>query len=111
VTLSNGSLTILNGYRPNYSNVTAISLSPTSNQYGTHYNITNAGFSGITFPNITNGSSIIESNAYFVFRNNTGTYLSVCNTYTGISGPATMTIPPSNSVTVLAGGGTSWVLF
>jgi hypothetical protein len=106
-----GGLTILNGYRPTYVLVTASNLTLTSNAYGTHYNITNSAFAAITYPNITNAYSGIESNAYFVFRNNTGTYLSVANTFVGISGPSTMTIPPANSVTVLAGAGTSWVLF
>jgi hypothetical protein len=112
----NGGVTIRNGYRPLYSNVsTGTSLSISANTYGTHYNITTSALTAITLPTITWAS---DSNAYWVFRNNTGTYLSITFTYTsaGTTAPTNpVTIPPSNSVTMMLtypGGTTSnYVLF
>jgi hypothetical protein len=112
----NGGVTIRNGFRPLYSNVSAgTSLSVSTNTYGTHYNITTSALSAITLPAITWAS---DSNAYWVFRNNTGTYLSITFTYTsaGTTAPTNpVTIPPANSVTVMLtypGGATSnYVLF
>jgi hypothetical protein len=97
----NGGVTIRNGYRPLYSNVTTSSLTVASTSYGTHYNITTSLLSAITLPAVV-GSS--DSNAYWVFRNNSGTYLSVTFTYTtaGTTFPANpVTIPPANSVTMM----------
>jgi hypothetical protein len=112
----NGGVTIRNGYRPLYSNVSSgTSLTVGSNVYGTHFNITTSGLTAITLPTIVWAS---DSNAYWVFRNNTGTYLSITFTYTsaGTTAPTNpVTIPPANSVTVLLsypGGTTSnYVLF
>jgi hypothetical protein len=112
----NGGVTIRNGYRPLYSNVsTGTSLSISANTYGTHYNITTTALTAITLPTITWAS---DSNAYWVFRNNTGTYLSITFTYTsaGTTAPTNpVTIPPANSVTMMLtypGGTTSnYVLF
>ena len=112
----NGGVTIRNGYRPLYSNVsTGSSLSISANTYGTHYSITTSALTAITLPAITWAS---DSNAYWVFRNNTGTYLSITFTYTsaGTTAPTNpVTIPPANSVTMLMsypGGTTSnYVLF
>jgi hypothetical protein len=112
----NGGVTIRNGYRPLYSNVsTGSSLSISANTYGTHYSITTSALTAITLPTITWAS---DSNAYWVFRNNTGTYLSITFTYTsaGTTAPTNpVTIPPANSVTMLMsypGGTTSnYVLF
>ena len=106
-----GGLTLSNGYRPLYSNVTATSLNPVTTTYGTHYYITNAAFSAITIPvpNVTN-----DLNAYWVFRNATGTYLSITYTWPTIAlvapSPATnvLTIPPANTIAVMfvyTGGG------
>jgi len=112
-----GGLTILNGFRPTYAAVTGSNLTSattpaiTSNSYGTHYNITNSAFNAITIPILANSYGVVESNAYFVFRNNTGSYLVVGISYSSLSGPASVTIPPSNSVTLMAGAGTAWVLF
>jgi hypothetical protein len=98
----NGGVTIRNGYRPLYSNVSSgTSLTVAANSYGTHFNITTSGITAIALPTIVWAS---DSNAYWVFRNNTGTYLSITFTYTsaGNSAPTNpVTIPPANSVTML----------
>jgi photosystem II stability/assembly factor-like uncharacterized protein len=111
----NGGVTIRNGYRPLYSNVVTTPLTVAANSYGTHFNITTSTLAAITLPTITWSN---DSNAYWVFRNNTGTYLSVTFTYTsaGTTAPTNpVTIPPANSVTVMLtypGGTTSnYVLF
>jgi hypothetical protein len=100
-----------------YSNVaTGTSLSVSANTYGTHFNITTPTLSAITLPTI---SWINDSNSYWVFRNNTGNYLSITFTYTsaGSSAPVNpVTIPPANSVTVLlnynsSGPSSNYVLF
>jgi hypothetical protein len=98
----NGGVTIRNGYRPTYSNVSSgTSLTISANTYGTHYNITTSGLTGITLPTVT-GST--DSNAYWIFRNNTGSYLSITFTYTttGTTFPTNpVTIPPASSVTMM----------
>jgi hypothetical protein len=113
----NGGLTIRNGYRPLYSNVTTSSLTVAANSYGTHFNLTNSAFSTMTLPNM-NGLWAQDSNGYWVFRNNTSSYLSVTITYQGsyTSAPTNpVVIPPSNSTTIMVtypGGSTSnYVLF
>jgi len=98
----NGGVTIRNGYRPTYSNVSSgTSLTINANTYGTHFNITTSALTGITLPTVT-GST--DSNAYWVFRNNTAGYLSITFTYTtaGTTYPANpVTIPPANSLTMM----------
>jgi len=102
----NGGVTIRNGLRPLYSNVITGSLSSgvytvPANAYGTHFNITTSAITGITIPTVTGAT---DSNAYWVFRNNTGTYLSTTFTYTtaGTSFPTNpVTIPPANSITLM----------
>jgi len=98
----NGGVTIRNGYRPTYSNVSSgTSLTINANTYGTHFNITTSSLTGITLPTVT-GST--DSNAYWVFRNNTAGYLSITFTYTtaGTTYPANpVTIPPANSLTMM----------
>ena len=98
----NGGVTIRNGYRPLYSNVSSgTSLTVGSNVYGTHFNITTSGLTAITLPTIVWAS---DSNAYWVFRNNTGTYESITFTYTtaGTTFPTNpVTIPPANSVVLM----------
>jgi hypothetical protein len=110
-----GGLTIRNGFRPLYMNVSGTSLTVASNSFGTHYNITNSGFSSLTLPAI-NWSN--DSNGYWVFRNNTSSYLSTTVTYTtaGTSAPTNpVVIPPANSTTIMVtypGASTSnYVLF
>ena len=116
----NGGVTIRNGLRPLYSNVITGSLSSgvytvPANAYGTHFNITYSGLTAITLPTIVWAT---DSNAYWVFRNNTGVYLNITFTYTsaGTSAPTNpVIIPPANSTTMLLsypGGTTSnYVLF
>jgi sugar lactone lactonase YvrE len=96
-----GGLTVRNGFRPLYMNVSGTSLTVASNSFGTHYNITNSGFSSLTLPTI-NWSN--DSNGYWVFRNNTSSYLSTTVTYTtaGTSAPTNpVVIPPANSNTIM----------
>uniref|UniRef100_A0A6C0ERP2 Uncharacterized protein n=1 Tax=viral metagenome TaxID=1070528 RepID=A0A6C0ERP2_9ZZZZ len=98
----NGGVTIRNGYRPSYSNVSSgTSLTVPSAAYGTHFNITTSSITGITLPTVV-GST--DSNAYWVFRNNTAGYLSITFTYTtaGTTYPTNpVTIPPANSLTMM----------
>jgi len=110
----NGGVTIRNGFRPLYSLVTA-STALTVGSYGTHYNITNSAFSLLTIPTV---SFINDSNGYWVFRNNTSSYLSISVTYTTFadSYPTNpVVIPPASSTTLMvtyASGPTSnYVLF
>jgi sugar lactone lactonase YvrE len=111
----NGGLTVSNGFRPLYSNVTTSNLTVASNSFGTHYNITNSAFASLTLPTI-NWSN--DSNGYWVFRNNTSSYLSTTVTYTtaGTSAPTNpVVIPPTNSVTIMvtypSGSTSNYVLF
>jgi hypothetical protein len=110
-----GGLTVRNGFRPLYMNVSGTSLTVPANSFGTHYNITNSGFSALTLPTI-NWSN--DSNGYWIFRNNTSSYLSTTVTYTtaGTTAPTNpVVIPPSNSTTIMVtypGASTSnYVLF
>jgi hypothetical protein len=110
-----GGLTVRNGFRPFYSNVTGTSLTVPSNSFGTHYNITNSGFSALTLPTINWNN---DSNGYWIFRNNTSSYLSTTVTYTtsaSTSPTNPVVIPPANSTTIMMtypGGLTSnYVLF
>jgi hypothetical protein len=111
----NGGVTIRNGFRPLYIQVTGSSLTVNTGSFGTHYDITDRGFSTLTLPTI-NWSS--DSNGYWVFRNNTSSYLSTTVTYSGsyTSSPSNpVIIPPSNTTTIMVtypGGTTSnYVLF
>ena len=110
----NGGVTIRNGYRPLYSNVVATPLTVAANSYGTHFNITTSALAAITLPAVV-GST--DSNAYWVFRNNTGTYLSITFTYTTAGTtfpPNPVTIPPANSTTMMVtypGSVLGYVLF
>ena len=106
-----GGLTVRNGFRPLYMNVSGSSLTVPTNAFGTHYNITNSGFSALTLPTI-NWSN--DSNGYWVFRNNTSSYLSTTVTYTtmGASAPTNpVVIPPANSTTILVTNTSNYVLF
>jgi hypothetical protein len=109
----NGGVTVRNGFRPLYSNVSS-GTTFTAGAYGTLYNMTTS-ISGISLPAVT---WTTDSNAYWVFRNNTSGYLSVTFTYTGsyTTAPTNpVVIPPANSVTMMLtypGGTTSnYVLF
>ena len=120
----NGGLTVRNGFRPSYSNITSGTSITASSTYGTHYDIQTSAITGLTisYP-LSSGTASTnwsnDSNGYWIFRNNTGTYLSLAITYTTAPAniyPTSMTIPPGNSVTLMAtypGGGTNsnYVLF
>jgi hypothetical protein len=108
----NGGLSLAQGYRPLYSNVTTSNL--TTGAYGYHYNITNSGFNAITLGSSTGSAN--DYGAYWVFRNNTGTYLNITVTYTVSGGTPsnTVTIPPANSLTMMfiaTSGGSAGVVF
>ena len=106
-----GGLTVRNGLRPLYMNVSGSSLTVPANAFGTHYNITNSGFSALTLPTINWNN---DSNGYWVFRNNTSSYLSTTVTYTtaGASAPTNpVVIPPSNSTTIMVTNTSNYVLF
>ena len=112
----NGGVTIRNGYRPLYSNVASgTSLTVAANSYGNHFNIKTTTLDAITLPTIVWSN---DSNAYWVFRNNTANYLPITFTYTsaGTTAPTNpVTIPPANAATMMLtypGGTTSnYVLF
>ena len=82
------------------SNITATTVSVTSNTFGTYYNITNSGFNGITLP----ASVPTTSGAYWLFRNNTNTTLSITYTNNGTAITNPQSIPPYNSQTVACSG-------
>jgi hypothetical protein len=102
-----GGLSLTNGYRPLYQVVAGTSLTtgttpPVNNtNYGTHFSITNSSFNTITLPT---SSATTDLNAYWVFRNNTSSYLTnITVTYTGTGGSTTgaLTIPPGTSTTIM----------
>ena len=118
----NGGLTVRNGFRPSYSNITSgTSITPAANSYGTHYDIQTSAITGLTisYPAAGSNNWSNDSNAYWVFRNNTGTSLSLTISYTAATPniyPSNITIPPETSVTLMAtypGGGSNsnYVLF
>lgn len=117
-----GGLTVRNGIRPLYSKiVSGTSITPAASSYGTHYDINTSAITGLTisYPAAGSNNWSNDSNAYWVFRNNTGAYLSLAITYTTAVPniyPSNMIIPPGNAVTLMAtypGGGTNsnYVLF
>jgi len=101
----NGGLVLSNGFRPLYSNVAAATTLEIGATYGTYFNITTTATVAVR----VSSQFSIDSNAHWVFRNNTGTYLSIAISYSNVNGtgPTLMTIPPANSVTFLYTGATS----
>jgi hypothetical protein len=101
--------------------VSGTSITPASSSYGTHYDINTSAITGLTiaYPGSTSAVWSNDSNGYWVFRNNTGTYLNLAITYSAAVPniyPSNMIIPPGNAVTLMAtypGGGTNsnYVLF
>ena len=111
-----GGLTLTNGYRPTYTGVSATGAITTSaSSYGTHYNITTTSLTSIVLGGGTGSAG--DYGAYWVFRNNTGSYLPITFTYTISAGSSTsvVTIPPGNSVTAMftstSGGSNGIALF
>ena len=115
-----GGLTVRNGLRPLYAVVTGTSLTTASTppilatNYGTFFNIINSGFDTLTLPSST---YVSDSNAYWVFRNNSGVYLSITVTYTGTGGGGTgnVVIPPATSTMLMftsnAAGSNAYTFF
>ena len=97
----NGGVTIRNGIRTPFSTVASGVVSPSSSSYGTIFNITSSAVTQISLPTVTWASDV---GAYWTFRNNTSGYLPMNMTYSSTAnpaGPTIITIPPSNSVTIL----------
>ena len=112
----NGGVTIRNGFRPLYNYFTGSGpITPSITSYGTHYYIINSAVTGITIP-----APIIttDTNAHWVFRNATGSYLSITVTwptqyYPTAGGTLTtfspavfpttsfIPIPPQNAITIM----------
>jgi hypothetical protein len=118
----NGGLTVRNGFRPLYSKISSgTSITPASSSYGTHFDIYTSAITGLTisYPAAGSNNWSNDSNGYWVFRNNTGTYLSLTISYTAATPniyPSNISIPPETSVTLMAtypGGGvnSNYVLF
>jgi hypothetical protein len=112
----NGGVTIRNGLRPLYSNVSSgTSLTVAPNSFGTMFDITASSLTGITLPTVVWSN---DSNAYWTFRNNTSGYLAITFTYTGsyTTAPTNpVAIPPANAVTLMltypSGSTSNYVLF
>jgi hypothetical protein len=96
------------------ANVTGSTLTTTttpaisSATYGTYYNITNSGMTGLGLP-----TTPTDTGAYWVLRNNTSAYLSL-----NLTNPSNLVsplvIPPSNSTSIVVsgiGGNTGYILF
>ena len=90
-------------------------ITPASGSYGTYYDIQVTTITGLSIGYPTNWSADCPN--YWVFRNNTGAYMSLSITYTNspaVSYPSYLTIPPSSSTTLMAtyyGGSSNYVLF
>jgi hypothetical protein len=112
----NGGVTIRNGYRPLFSNVSTNTLTITAGNFGTHYYLTSPYMSNITLPTLTSST---DSNGYWVFRNTTSYYINTLFFWPTINGtsPTAPTsnyigIPPSNSLTLmLVNSGGSYGLY
>jgi hypothetical protein len=125
--LTAGALTLANGLRPLYQRVTSSSaVIPDTNAYGTHFDIITSGLSNLTvsLPAGVGGSNSPsnwsnDSNGFWVFRNNSGSYLNLTVGYSNGTAniyPSTIDIPPGNSTTLMVtypGGGTNsnYILF
>jgi hypothetical protein len=120
--LNAGALTLANGYRPLYERIdSGTSITPASNSYGTHYDINTTTITGLTisYPSTGSNNWSNDSNGYWVFRNNSGSYLKIDITYSNAAAniyPTSLDIPPANSVILMAtypGGGSNsnYVLF
>jgi len=117
-----GGFRLTNGFRPPYVEVkTGTSITPAANSYGTYYDIQTSAITGLSIGYPVTGSNnwSNDANAGWLFRNNSGGYLSLTVTYTSATPniyPLSITIPPDTGVTLLAvypGGGSNsnYVLF
>ena len=99
----NGGLTVRNGIRPPFSNVTGRAITTDPYTYGTYYYITR----GIDTITIGAPGSTADSNAFWLFRNATSSYQSIVVTWPTISSTApspstdTFVIPPLNSMSIM----------
>jgi len=120
--LTAGALTLANGFRPLYQRIESGSATiPSTNAYGTYYDITTTALSNLTVSLPTAGSTnwSNDSNGFWVFRNNTGSYIKLDITYTNGTAniyPTSIEISPGNSTTLMVtypGGGTNsnYILF
>jgi hypothetical protein len=75
--------------------------------YSTYYNITSSTFNTLTLPASQPAG---DAGSFWVLRNNAGVYLTITVTYNSGTGPTTISIPPSNAVT-LVWTGSAFVLF
>jgi hypothetical protein len=98
----NGGLTVRNGIRPLFSNVSGSSITTDPYTYGTYYYMTGA------VSTITVGAPLsnLDSNAFWLFRNATGSYQSITVTWPTIGvapSPSTdsFSIAPSNSFSIM----------
>ena len=117
-----GGFRLTNGFRPPYVEVkTGTSITPAANSYGTYYDIQTSAITGLSIGYPVTGSNnwSNDANAGWLFRNNSGSYLSLTVTYTSATPniyPTTITIAPDTGVTLMAvypGGGvnSNYVLF
>jgi hypothetical protein len=117
-----GGFRLTNGFRPPYVEVRAgTSITPAADSYGTYYDIQTSAITGLSIGYPVTGSNnwSNDANAGWLFRNNSGGYLSLTVTYTSATPniyPSNISIPPDTGVTLLAvypGGGTNsnYVLF
>jgi hypothetical protein len=93
---------ITNTSRLLISNVTGSNLTITTEAYTQYYNITNSAFSAITLPTSKNW----EGGSFWVFRNNSGSTLSITVTFTGSGGGGSnsISIAPDTSSTIVWNG-------
>jgi hypothetical protein len=117
-----GGFRLTNGFRPPYVEVrTGTSITPAANSYGTYFDIQTSAITGLSIGYPVTGSNnwSNDANAGWLFRNNSGGYLSLTVTYTSATPniyPVSISIPPDTGVTLLAvypGGGSNsnYVLF
>jgi hypothetical protein len=125
--LTAGALTLANGLRPLYQRITTSNaVIPDASAYGTYFDITTSALSNLTvsLPAGSGGSNSAtnwsnDSNGFWVFRNNSGSYLNLTVGYSNGTAniyPSTIDIPPGNSTTLMVtypGGGTNsnYILF
>jgi hypothetical protein len=117
-----GGFRLTNGFRPPYVEVkTGTSITPAADSYGTYYDIQTSAITGLSIGYPVTGSNnwSNDANAGWLFRNNSGGYLTLTVTYTSATPniyPGSISIAPDTGVTLMAvypGGGSNsnYVLF
>jgi hypothetical protein len=79
------------------SNVATSTLTVASSGYGTYYSLENPLFSNITLPASTVSA---DGGAFWLLRNNTGTYMSITVTNT-LTLTSPLALPPGNNATIV----------